>query len=427
LGKRHNIYRYRYYSNKKAETELRFKEHRFRSLVQNSKDIISMYAADGTILYNSPGTKPILGYEPEELIGNNVLEIAHPNDKEKALEMLAALSKMNSGESARFDIRAMHKNGSVVWLDATLTNMLDEPGIRAIIGNYRNITERRRTTLMHKIQYNIAHAVVTAKNLNQLYEVVRNELQELINVNNFVIALYNEETGMFTSPFEKDEKTKTPPSWSAENSLSGLVIKKKHSLLLRKQDIIQLAEKGEIQLRGERAACWLGVPLLLNKKPVGLIITQSYDNPNAFDQSGIEILEIIANQLSIYIENKKAEENTQKLSKAIVQSPASIVITDPHGTIEYVNPKFTELTGFTLEEAIGQNPRLLKSGEHDDAFYKNLWDTITAGKDWSGEFRDKKKNGETYWESASISPLVNESGEITHFVAVKEDITERKK
>ena len=113
-------------------------------------------------------------------------------------------------------------------------------------------------------------------------------------------------------------------------------------------------------------------------------------------------------------------------SVAIVQSPASIVITDPTGCIEYVNPKFTEVTGYALSESIGQNPRMLKSGVTPDAEYARLWETITAGRSWRGEFSNRKKNGELYWESASISPIVDGDGNITHFLAVKEDITERK-
>ncbi|MCK5058457.1 MAG: response regulator [Candidatus Aminicenantes bacterium] len=120
-------------------------------------------------------------------------------------------------------------------------------------------------------------------------------------------------------------------------------------------------------------------------------------------------------------------QEIQKLSQAVEQSPAAVVITDPKGNIEYVNPTFTEITGYTPEEAIGQNPRILKSGDLPDSYYKNLWDTILSGKIWRGEFKNKKKNGEIFWESASISPILNNQKEITHFVAVKGDITERKK
>jgi len=113
-----------------------------------------------------------------------------------------------------------------------------------------------------------------------------------------------------------------------------------------------------------------------------------------------------------------------ELLAAVEQSPASVVITDVCGNIEYVNPKFTELTGYTLEEALGKNPRILKSGESPAEMYEQLWRTITSGGDWRGEFHNKKKNGELYLESAVISPIRDAQGAITHFVAVKEDITQ---
>lgn len=125
-------------------------------------------------------------------------------------------------------------------------------------------------------------------------------------------------------------------------------------------------------------------------------------------------------------ERRHAEEEIRKLSVAVEQSPSTIVVTDKMGNIEYVNPKFTALTGYTFEEALGQNPRVLKSDVHPPAFFKELWDTITAGKEWRGEFCNKKKNGELYWEQASISPIRSPEGEIIHFIAVKEDITARK-
>ncbi|HIH22218.1 TPA: PAS domain S-box protein [Candidatus Micrarchaeota archaeon] len=126
-------------------------------------------------------------------------------------------------------------------------------------------------------------------------------------------------------------------------------------------------------------------------------------------------------------ERKQMEEALRKLSNAIEQSPCSIVITDTKGNIEYVNPKFCKTTGYTTAEAIGQNPRILKSGEKPPEDYKCLWDTITSGNEWRGEFHNKKKCGELYWEYASISPIRNSEEVITHFLAVKENITERKR
>jgi len=123
---------------------------------------------------------------------------------------------------------------------------------------------------------------------------------------------------------------------------------------------------------------------------------------------------------------REAEAELRKLSQAVWQSPVSVVITDPSGTIEYVNPKFTEVTGYQADEAIGQNPSILKSGKLTDNHYEKLWNTILSGKTWRGEFHNRKKNGELFWESASISPVKDADGNITHFVAVKEDITQRK-
>lgn len=121
-----------------------------------------------------------------------------------------------------------------------------------------------------------------------------------------------------------------------------------------------------------------------------------------------------------------AEEKVKILLRAVEQNPVSIMITNIKGDIEYVNPKFTQLTGYRLEEVLGKNPRLLKSGKTTAEEYKRLWEAITSGSEWHGEFQNLKKNGEIYFESATISPITDEKGNITNFVAVKEDITEKK-
>ena len=120
------------------------------------------------------------------------------------------------------------------------------------------------------------------------------------------------------------------------------------------------------------------------------------------------------------------EEKLKKLIKAIEQSPVSAVITNRDGIIEYVNPKFCQITGYEYDEIIGKNPRILKSGEHSIGYYRKLWSTITSGKNWYGEFKNRRKDGSFYWELASVSPMFDENGSITHFIAMKEDISERK-
>ncbi len=125
-------------------------------------------------------------------------------------------------------------------------------------------------------------------------------------------------------------------------------------------------------------------------------------------------------------EQLKYEENLRKLSKAVEQNPAAIIITDKQGNIEYVNPKFVEVTGYTPEEMIGKTPRVLKSGSKSPEEYAELWSTLLSGEEWSGDFTNKRKDGTFFHEHAIISPIKNSEGEITHFVGVKEDITARK-
>lgn len=125
-------------------------------------------------------------------------------------------------------------------------------------------------------------------------------------------------------------------------------------------------------------------------------------------------------------EQRLANETIQKLSKGIEQSPSTIVVTDAMGNIEYANPRFFEITGYTPEETIGQNPRILKSGEMSPESYKNMWKTISSGEVWRGEFHNRKKNGELFWESATITCIKNERGEITNYIAIKEDVSDRK-
>ena len=147
----------------------------------------------------------------------------------------------------------------------------------------------------------------------------------------------------------------------------------------------------------------------------GELASLALENARLNDASQRELLERI-----------KAEANMRKLSAVVEQSPLSIIITDTAGTIEYVNPHFTQLTGYTSEEAIGLNPRILKSGETSAEEYGKLWNTILAGGEWRGEFHNRKKDGDLYWVQAYISPIRDTANCITHFIGIKEDITERK-
>ena len=163
---------------------------------------------------------------------------------------------------------------------------------------------------------------------------------------------------------------------------------------------------------------------MINRRKDGTLYVEEQSITPARDRSG-KITHYIAIKRDITA-RKQAEEQLRKLSRAVEQSGSTIVITDLDGVIEFANPAFTRITGYTLEEAIGKSTRILSSGKHSREFFRDLWDTITHDRVWHGEILNRRKNGELYWEAATISPVHDQDGNITHYLAVKEDISDRK-
>jgi two-component system cell cycle sensor histidine kinase/response regulator CckA len=191
------------------------------------------------------------------------------------------------------------------------------------------------------------------------------------------------------------------------------------------RNLSEIIDDDEIEaVRAETSKRRVGVSssyiLRMIRKDSGRIIVKISGVPRRDDQDNV--IGTMAVIIDITAE-KERELELLKLSGAIEASPTSVVITDTEGTIEYVNPKFTELTGYSYEEVMGENPRILKSGKTPSDLYERLWKTITLGEIWRGRFVNKKKNGELYWEDAWISPIKSQNSDITHYVAVKEDIT----
>jgi PAS domain S-box-containing protein len=181
--------------------------------------------------------------------------------------------------------------------------------------------------------------------------------------------------------------------------------------------------------RETAAACGLRAAVALPIKSAGKVcgaLTVYASEPGAFGDREVALLEEVTANISFALDNLDQQDWLRKLACAVEQSSAIIVMTDRAGNIEYVNPKFTQVTGYAPAEVLGKNPRILQSGETPPEEYRHLWETILAGKGWEGEFHNKRKDGSLYWERASISPVRDASGAIAHFVGVKEDLTEKK-
>jgi PAS domain S-box-containing protein len=145
---------------------------------------------------------------------------------------------------------------------------------------------------------------------------------------------------------------------------------------------------------------------------------------NGFNIRGRRMITCILRDIT---ERREFEDQLRKLSRAVEQSPAAVVISDRNGIIEYVNPRFVEITGYAASEVVGQSAKILKSGTHDDELYDEFWGAILAGNPWQGEFCNRKKNGDFYWEHSLVAPVRNARGQITHFVSMMEDVTESRR
>jgi PAS domain S-box-containing protein len=216
-------------------------------------------------------------------------------------------------------------------------------------------------------------------------------------------------------------------------SASAVNLSKSHIKVLMEKKAIwikNLGFDGEHHLSNEAKEAGLRnliiFPLMLSGQVIGMLEFFA-EHSEISDSHMPGLMEQIGLQLGTILEQKAYEVELKKLSMAIEQNFASVVITNAEGFIEYVNPKFTEISGYKSEEVLGKKPSIVKSDVHDDLFYSKMWNQIKSGEKWQGEICNRHKNGVLYWEQVNISPIKNAKSEISHFVAVKIDITEKRK
>lgn len=399
-------------------------ELKYRTILENSFNLIGQFSLDNKFLYYNRVYKDVLGYDQNELLGTPGYNLFHPDEIDRIKG--AFLNYLMRNNEVKFVARVRTKSGEYKLIDHKFKLLKgDSEKEMTVLLSAQDITEMNRNEMLLKMQRNLAYSIISCKSFNEFYSVINNEINSIIPVNNLYVAFYDEKTGMFSLGGLNDEKDDIEV-WPAEGSITGYMIRQNRSVFADKQEVLRLCETGEIQILGSMAELWLGVPFKNDTGTKGAIVIQSYDDPNAFSHADIEILELVANEICIFMDKKSAEESAIKLTKAVTESPAAVVITDVNGDIEYVNPKFTSITGYSYEEIIGLNTRILKSGTTPGSQYINLWETIRSGREWRGEFKNKKKNGEFYWEDVSISPILDDNGKISHYVSVQEDITDRR-
>jgi PAS domain S-box-containing protein len=405
--------------------KLLMEKRELKLIMDNSFNMIANIDLDGVILYCNEAYNEVLGLEKERLIKSSFYSLLHPDERSKIKEEI--FSQLILKGKGQIESSLVTSEGFYKLVEHRFKLLPGNPkGKDSIVISSQDITEKKRSEMVLKVQRNLAHAVVVSSTFSDFYNTIVTELNTVMEVNNIFVAFYEEEKGILRVGGMSDEKQRVD-EFPAEGSMTGHLIKGGQSAIYYYDDIVKLHKEGKLRIFGTISQVWLGSPIKSGNKILGALVIQNYDSKNAFSKLDLDLIEIVANEIANFMEIKSAEESSQKLNIAVIQSPASVIITDAQGKIEFVNPKFSQITGYEINEVLGENPRILNSGTHSNEMYKNLWKTISSGKEWRGEIKNKKKNGDFYWEDVSISPIFNEDGKLVNFVGVKEDITDRKK
>ncbi len=371
---------------KQAEEKILAAEENLKNTFDLSPSIICKANLDtGYFIEANKAVTRILGYTVEEFTSKPFIELIHPDDQQESTDEKD--KQIEGKEVTFFENRYLCKDGSYNWM-AWQGTKADENGIVTAIGS--DINERKI----------IEQEIVKTK---QFYENITEGVQDGIWVTDINDVIFYANAAV--------EKIAGVP----RDQIQGNNILKDFP-----EETTGEIIKYYKQAKREKKPIWYDIKVrtLANK--------DTWQNGWLIPQYQDKVFNGIICTVRDVTERKKAESSVRRLSTAVEQGPSMVVITDTDGILEYVNPKFTKTTGYSSAEAIGQESNILKSGEQDSGFYKEMWETVDSGEVWRGQFHNKKKNGELFWEAASISTILNESGDVVNFIKIGEDITQQK-
>ncbi|NTV92863.1 MAG: PAS domain S-box protein, partial [Chlorobiaceae bacterium] len=382
---------------KQMEDSLQESEERFRVLFEHIRDGVFVHpmitpAEPGAFDMVNAAACRTLGYTQEELLRMGPLEL--DDSESSAIYIPEAMKRLQEDGCVLFEAVQRDSKGNKIPVEVN-ANKVELAGRPYIVSTVRDITLRKQHEheLLESTQF-----------LKSIYDGVNNSI--------FVVDVQSDGSYRYKginrmheilTGIRSEEITGKSPDQIIDAPFAESIIRR-YDACIQSGSSIQYEER-----------------LVFNGKET---YWETVLTPVRNDAG--HIYRIIGTSTDI-TQRKISEERLTKLSVAVEQSPAVVVITDYMGNIEYVNPKFTQLTGYSVQDAVGKNPNVLQSGLTPREIFDELWDTILSGGVWHGEFYNRKKNGDIYIESAVISPIFNKEGSITNFVAVKEDITETKK
>ena len=379
------------------QKELAKSRLKYKLLADNLGDVIFTLDLNLNFTYLSPSIEILKGYKPEELINKPISKVLTRVSYQKLRKAIVVFNpvldkKMEvKPDSQLLELEVFKKDGTIVWTEVKVSMVFNNDNFPyEIIGVSRDITQRK----------------IADEELLKSREEYRSFFEDDL-------------TGDYISTVEGKLLNCNPAflnmfKFSSKKEALGWDMNKIYAIEGARNEMIAKLKEQKMLTLSEAVL----------KRLDGKIINVVGNLGGSFDSEGN--LKTIKGYLFDETKRKIAMDELRKLSQAVEQSPATVLITDLKGNIEYVNKKFVEVTGYSQKEVIGQNPRIFNSGHQSKELYEHLWQNISIGKEWFGEMLNKKKDGSLYWEQVSISPIIDENGKITHFLGVKEDITEKK-
>lgn len=394
------------YRERKVLLELSESEERFRRIAENAPDIIIHWNPLTGIEYANPVLEHITGYALDDVIGKMGFLVSklHPDDMPSFSHLMQFLSEKKPQVRA-LEFRLFAKDGSVVWLDARFVPHWNDKGeILSAEIIARTITGRKK-----------------AEESLRASERLLSESQKLARVGSWEVDLKTHEARWSDELYRIHgyEPGDIEPSY--EFFLSTVHPDDLNRVYEMTQKAVIQGELFEDEFRivcPDGAVRWVHATSALLKDDTGA--------PSRLWGAAQDITERKEAEKALERERKKFTDEMTRLTSAVEQTADTIIITNKDGVIEYVNAAFENLSGYRREEVIGKTPSIIRSGQHDKAFYENFWDTILSGEVYQGEFINKKKNGELYFVYKTVTPVRNDKGEIINFVAVDKDVTEKK-
>ncbi|KAA3630981.1 MAG: PAS domain S-box protein [Calditrichaeota bacterium] len=405
---------------KNTELALKQSEDQMRLIIETSPIGISVFDKNGQCIIANPSLPRIIGGTEEDVLKQNYNQIQ--SWKSSGL-LRKAKEAIKNNRTIRYEVSTESTFGKKVSLDTFLVPLSDEK----LVFMAADISVRKRNELIQKVIFNISESVNTTNNLSELLEQIRVSLGLLIDTSNIFIALYDSYTDMYSFPYSKDQDSsidlKPKP---LKKSFTDYVRRTEKPLIADKEMIYQLVANGEADLIGKPAEIWLGVPLRSPGGVIGVLSVQSYDNPDMFSKSDLDILTFASEQIALAIERKQSEEalseSEEKFKMIAEQSFDAIVMINLTGEMNYVSPSMNKLSGYDQIELLGVNVLSIVPDSESNKI-KEAFQAQSKGEFINLETKLIKKNGDIAEIEVNAAPIL-EGGVVVGGCGFLKDVTE---